>query len=265
MIGEVFRSVVTGGGINPEEYLKEQVESVKQLTEYLETIKEFKNKYTNALIIVDMQNDFVENKKAKDIVPKVKEMLEYARNNRWAIVHVKREYSTDGYYEKVRKDQAKNDFKGFAGKGTSGAKIIPELEPKDSENGCIEIVRIKPTFSSFDGTHLGPILNFLQNRPQDIKIHIAGTNLANCVYNTVFGAIKDYPEVVLIKDAVSGELIKNPDSGELETQEEYLNRFNGFITSLRAVGVGIEEVNNIIHPRGEAGRGGPKELFPQHG
>jgi len=150
------------------------------------------NSRETALIIVDMQNDFVNEKgalfvpSAKDTVPVIKTLLNRARENK-----VKIFYTQDWHEE----DDVEFPIWGkHAVKNTWGAEIIEELKPQKGEY----IIK-KLRYDAFFGTPLDHLL-----RIKGIKnLVIAGTVANICVLHTAgSGALHGY-KIFVPKDAIS--------------------------------------------------------------
>ncbi len=106
-----------------------------------------------ALIIVDMLNDFVDEKgalyygdTARSIIPFTQERLTSYRNRKDLVIYLKDTHDED--------DKEFERFPSHCVAGTWGNEIIPELAPKPGEN-----VVPKKRFSGFFGTDLGGILD----------------------------------------------------------------------------------------------------------
>ena len=162
-----------------------------------------------ALIIIDMQNDFVFPgtpayvRNTEKIIPKIKEILNIFRERKLPVFHIKREYLPDG--SNVENFRLKDFKKGkkYVVKGTKGAEIVNELKPLDDE-----LVIVKPRFSAFMKTGLDFILRRL-----NIKTTvICGTQYPNCIRETAFDAVCYDYDVIVLTDATSAkteEVAKN--------------------------------------------------------
>jgi len=150
------------------------------------------NSKETALIIVDMQNDFVHKKgalcvpSAKDTVPVIKNLLNKAREKGAKIF-----YTQDWHEE----DDIEFPIWGkHAVKDTWGAEIIEELKPRKGEY----IIK-KLRYDAFFGTSLDHLL-----RINGIKnLLITGTVANICVLHTAgSGALHGY-KIIVPKDAIS--------------------------------------------------------------
>ncbi|WP_462323739.1 cysteine hydrolase family protein [Desulfoplanes sp.] len=155
-----------------------------------------------ALLIIDMQNDFVlpggpvHVAGAASTIPAIKSMLETFRTNEHPVFHITREYRPDGSdVEKLRqKDFLEN--RPFVLSGTQGSAIVKQLSPIPGEYRVI-----KNRFSAFMFTELDLMLRRLNIS----HVVVTGTQLPNCVRATVFDALcLDY-DVTLITDGCSAQ------------------------------------------------------------
>ncbi len=155
-----------------------------------------------ALIIIDMQNDFVLPNApqcvdgALNIIPNVEKILAYFREHSFPIFHVYREYRANGSdIEKTRLDDFLNHQK-YCVPNTHGCEIIDELTPMDGEYRVV-----KNRFSGFMNTEL----DFILKRLNIQNIVICGVQYPNCIRATVFdGVALDY-DVTLITDATGAK------------------------------------------------------------
>lgn len=114
------------------------------------------NPKTTALLIVDMQNDFVKEgapmhvPAALRIVPRLRELLEFCRRKGIPVIYTAHMHSRDGsdmglmddFWTPIRNRMALIE-------GTEGVEIYPEIAPKEGE----AVVR-KHRYSGFYGTDL---------------------------------------------------------------------------------------------------------------
>ena len=151
-----------------------------------------------ALLIIDMQNDFVLEDSpyrvagARAVVPKIQGVLAEFRRRSLPVFHIVRVHRADGSdVEIIRQEKFRS--RPFAVAGTPGAAVIDELAPRKGEY-IVEKVRM----SAFIGTELDLMLRTLGVS----KVFITGIQTPNCIRTTVFDAIAfNYP-VVLVDDAV---------------------------------------------------------------
>jgi len=150
-----------------------------------------------ALLIIDMQNDFVLEGKPLKVagvqaaIPKMQSVLAEFRKRSLQVIHVLRVHRADGSdVEIIRKELFGRQ--PFAVAGTAGAAVIDELEPQKGE-----IVLEKTRMSAFIGTELDLVLRTLGVS----TLFVCGIQTPNCIRTTVFDGIAyNYP-VVLIDDA----------------------------------------------------------------
>lgn len=159
-------------------------------------------KNTNALLIIDMQNDFVlpdqpgRNNTAHEIVPAVSKCLQFARKEGWQVFHIVREYRLDGSdVENTRLESFLSTLKS-AVPGTKGCEIVQELTPKDDEYRVV-----KPRFSAFMGTEL----DFMLRRLGVSNLFVTGTQIPNCVRATVYDGVSLEYKVYVVEDAISAK------------------------------------------------------------
>jgi nicotinamidase-related amidase len=147
------------------------------------------SKRSEAIIVIDMLNDFVTGKlrceRADHIIPNLQQFLTEARKNGVAVV-----YSNDAHL--------KNDFElrvwGEHGmKGTKGAEVIPELKPLPTD-----YVFEKRTYSAFFETGLDQLLRSLGVT----KLYITGLHTNICDRHTSAGAFFRGYDLVIVEDGV---------------------------------------------------------------
>ena len=144
----------------------------------------------SALIIVDMLNDFIEEKgslfcgkEARAIIPFIQERLQTFRNSGDLVIYLKDNHDED--------DKEFEKFPSHCVAGTWGNEIIPELSPKPGEK-----VIPKKRFSGFFGTDLEDILD--TSGVEDVEV--VGVCTSICVMDTVGGLTnRDYKVTVPVK------------------------------------------------------------------
>src|SRR5438876_621099 len=154
-----------------------------------------------AMIVVDMQNDFVavgapmETRAARAMVPKLAEALKICRDAAIRVIytaHVHRRDGCDmGLFDDLHPPIAKRD--GLLD-GTQGVDIYPELAPAPGEH-----VIKKHRYSGFFGTDLDMIL---REWGVDTVI-ISGTTTENCCHATARDAMFRNYRVVFLSDATA--------------------------------------------------------------
>jgi nicotinamidase-related amidase len=150
-----------------------------------------------ALLIIDMQNDFVAEGKqlkvagARAVIPKIQNVLAEFRKRSLPVFFVLRVHRPDGSdVEITRQDLFRKS--PFAVEGTTGAAVIDELAPRRGE-----YIIPKIRMSAFIGTELDLMIRTLGVS----TLFVCGIQTPNCIRTTVFDGIAyNYP-VVLIDDA----------------------------------------------------------------
>lgn len=140
-----------------------------------------------ALIVVDMLNDFIDEKgalycgqSARDIIPFVRLRLEAHRRADSLVVYLHDAHAED--------DREFEKFPHHCVAGTWGSRIIDVLAPQPGER-----VLPKTRYSGFYGTDLEKIL--AEYGPE--KVEVVGVCTSICVMDTVGGlANRDYPTIV---------------------------------------------------------------------
>jgi nicotinamidase-related amidase len=181
-----------------------------------------------ALVIVDMQNDFVREgggllvPDAEATIPAIRSLLEFARAHGMRIV-----YSQDTHRHG---DPEWRIWPGHASEGSWGWEIVDELAPAPDE-----VVLRKLRYDAFYGT---PLDHLLRLWGVDTLV-ICGTIANICVHYTAASAALRWYEVVIPRDAISAL-----DPFDLESslrQTAFL--FAGYITTVAAL---------VYEPRGQA-------------
>lgn len=143
-----------------------------------------------ALIIVDMLNDFVDEKgalycgdTARSIIPFIQKTLTSYRNRKDLVIYLQDSHDED--------DKEFEKFPKHSVAGTWGCEVIPELSPQAGET-----VIPKKRYSGFYGTDLEHVL---KSAGID-DIEVVGVCTSICVMDTVGGlANRDYPISVPVK------------------------------------------------------------------
>lgn len=143
-----------------------------------------------ALIIVDMLNDFVDEKgalycgnTARSIIPFIQKRRTSYRNRKDIVIYLQDSHDeNDKEFEKFQKHSVA---------GTWGCEVIPELSPLAGEK-----VIPKKRYSGFHGTDLE---NILKSADVD-EVEVVGVCTSICVMDTVAGlANRDYKTTVPVK------------------------------------------------------------------
>jgi len=168
------------------------IKTRKSLREDALSICSTKRMDKEALLVIDMLNDFVERgaplevPSARQILPRIKERIEEARKRRIPVIYI-----CDAHLEK---DEEFKKWPEHAVLGTRGAEVIEELKPEKGDF----IVR-KRRYSAFLGTDLDLLLRELRVE----KLCLTGILTNICVFFTaVEAAMRDY-EVVVYADCVA--------------------------------------------------------------
>jgi len=155
-----------------------------------------------ALIIVDMQNDFVLPdapqcvKGTVSVISNIQKVLDMFREKSLPVFHVYREYRFDGSdIEKTRLDDFLDGEK-YCVPHTKGCEIIDELSPVEGEYRIV-----KNRFSGFMNTEL----DFILRRLEVESIVICGIQYPNCIRATVFDGVALGYDVTLVTDATAAQ------------------------------------------------------------
>lgn len=155
-----------------------------------------------ALLIIDMQNDFVMPDSpghipgAEGIVQVVAELRNIVRRRNGLVVHLTRNYRPDGSDMEAFRLPHFLQGRKIAVAGTRGAEVVEDLTPEEDEP-----VIVKRRFSGFMGTEL----DFLLRRKGITRLVICGLQYPNCIRATVYDAVSLDYAVTLITDATTGE------------------------------------------------------------
>ena len=157
-----------------------------------------------ALLIIDMQNDFVRLDApqcvagAVDVINNIEKVLQIFRDKNFPVFHIIREYRADG--SDIEHTRLK-DFlqKPYCVPNTEGSKVISELTPLPSEYKII-----KNRFSGFMQTELDFMLRGLKVE----ELIVCGIQYPNCIRATVFDAIALGYDVTLLTDATGAKTKK---------------------------------------------------------
>jgi nicotinamidase-related amidase len=145
-----------------------------------------------ALVVVDMQNDFVKEggslvvPDAEGTIPAIRSLLEGARRSGAKVV-----FSQDTHTEG---DPEWDIWPDHAHEGSWGWQIVDELAPREDE-----VVIRKVRYDAFYGTHLD---HFLRLWGTDTLL-LCGTVANICVHYTAASAGLRWYDVVIPKDATS--------------------------------------------------------------
>ena len=146
----------------------------------------------SALIVVDMQNDFVKEggtlvvPDAQATIPKIKTLLDLARKSGVKVV-----FTQDTHNEG---DPEWEIWPEHTREGSWGWQIVDELQPLENE-----LVIRKVRYDAFYGTHLD---HFLRVWEVDTLV-LCGTVANICVHYTAASAALRWYDVIIPKDATS--------------------------------------------------------------
>lgn len=154
-----------------------------------------------ALLIIDMQNDFVQEgallrvAQARAVLPKIQDVLGYFRAKNFPVFHILRIHRSDGADVEITRKELFSEHP-FAVEGSKGAQEIDDLAPLPRE-----YVIGKTRMSAFIGTELDLMLRTLGIT----VLVVTGVQTPNCIRTTVFDAIAyNYP-VILVDDATGAQ------------------------------------------------------------
>ncbi|MCM1051600.1 MAG: cysteine hydrolase [Paenibacillus sp.] len=149
----------------------------------------------NAIIVVDMQNDFVlpdakmRVMGAYDTLPAIQKFLDFGRANKWAVIYAYRIHRPSGVDAELFRRHYFEEGKPFCLPGSKGAQVVDAIAPKP---GDIEIT--KHRFSAFFGSDLDIVLRGLGAK----NLYIVGTQYPNCIRSTAVDAMGyDYNTTVV--------------------------------------------------------------------
>ena len=163
------------------------------------------NPTRSALILIDMENGFVEPEGghcirfAKSTVPACARAVETAREKGIPVFFVKRIYRTDGSDVELTRYaawKAGGRACGPASTGPNSAQAPEALRPRPGDYTII-----KPRWSAFFQTELDLILRRLDIR----TVILAGTTTPNCVRTTCYDAIALEYNTVVLTDCCSSQ------------------------------------------------------------
>jgi nicotinamidase-related amidase len=165
------------------------------------------------VIIIDMLNDFVTGalraERGEKIIAPLKNLVEAARKHSVPVV-----YSNDAH---LKSDfEVVNKWGGHAIKGTPGAEVIPELQPREQD-----FVVEKRTYSGFFETGLDSLLRSLYNGEGAKTVILGGLHTNICVRHTSADAFFRGYKIVIAKDGVEAFTEKAHEEGLAYLKEVY--------------------------------------------
>lgn len=169
----------------------------------------FRNMNKTALLIVDMQNDFVHpdaelaTPHGMDIIPGISTLAAACRNRGFPVIYTREmhrpgyeDFGIEGHFEPIH-----------CVEGTTGADIVEGLEPAPQDH----IILSKRRYDSFFGTELDTLLRCL-----DIEnIIVTGVCTDICVISTVYHARNLDYRCYVVSDAVDGTSAERHDAALL--------------------------------------------------
>lgn len=184
-----------------------------------------------ALVIVDMQNDFVLPGApacvagAQATVPCISRLLGFFREKKFPIFHVVREYRADGSDIEINRLDGFLHRQPYLVPGTKGCEIVDALKPLEGEYRVV-----KNRYSCFMNTEM----DFMLRRIGATHLVVCGTQYPACIRSTIFDAVCYGYSVTNIVDATSAQTpeiakanifdIRNIGVDCIEL-EEFLGRF----------------------------------------
>jgi nicotinamidase-related amidase len=175
------------------------------------------SKRSEAVIVIDMLNDFVTGKlrceRADHIIPSLQKLLAEARKKGVYVV-----YSSDAH---LKEDSELRVWGEHAMKGTKGAEVIPELRPEHTD-----YLFEKRTYSAFFETGLDQLLRSLAVT----KLYITGLHTNICDRHTSADAFFRGYDLVILQDCVEAfdekthreglDYLRSNYKAEIKTVEE---------------------------------------------
>ncbi len=156
----------------------------------------------HALIVIDMQNDFVLPGApacvagAQATVPRIRRLLDFFREKKFPVFHVVREYRADGSDIEINRLDGFLHNQRYLVPGTKGCEIVDALKPLEGEYRLV-----KNRYSCFMNTEV----DFMLRRIGVNHLVVCGTQYPNCVRATIFDAVCYGYSVTNITDATSAQ------------------------------------------------------------
>jgi len=182
---------------------------MNQETFYAKTLSGRKKPWTinrekTALLVIDMQNDFVkkgailEVPKIRSQIPKIKRLIETCRELGVPVIYTKQVYRADSKVKPLILEMLPLLEKEGLRDGTEGAEIYSDLEPKPED-----IIVRKMGFNAFYNTDLESILRNIKGRRNVDTLIICGTVTNICCESTARDAFERDYKVVFGSDITS--------------------------------------------------------------
>lgn len=150
----------------------------------------------HCIVVIDMLNDFIDEKGALcckngvKIVPKIRELVDFAHDNNIQVVHVQEAHRKNDRDFRVRPVHAV--------KGTWGSDFIPELKPEEEKGDYIVQKRRHSAFSFTDFDL------FLREEEIDTVV-LTGVWTNVCVRSTASDALYHGYNVICISDGTTSQ------------------------------------------------------------
>ena len=180
-----------------------------------------------AVIIIDMLNDFVTGElrveRAGRTIQPLRKLVEAARAHGIPVI-----YSNDAHYPMDA--EVVHKWGEHAIKGTPGAEVIPELQPKEKD-----FIVEKRTYSGFYETGLEPLLRSLYNGESVKTVILGGLHTNICVRHTSADAFFRGYKIIIAEDGVEAltreaheeglKYLKDIYNAEIKTVDEIIKGF----------------------------------------
>lgn len=160
------------------------------------------NPATTALLVIDMQNDFVleghpmEVPEARTAIPYIQQLIATSRELGIPVIYSQHTLRDDFAVSPLESTYNERLLTVGMRKGTFGVQVIDALKPAENE-----IVIEKYRYDAFHATNLEPVLRSIRGLNQIDTVIITGTLTEVCCESTARGAyMRDY-KVAFVSDA----------------------------------------------------------------
>jgi len=178
-------------------------------TFYSKTVSKRKKPWTidrerTALLVIDMQNDFVKEGAILEVpgirsqIPKIRRLIETCRDLGVPVIYTKQVYRADLKVKPLILEMFPLLKKEGLRDSTEGAEIYGEIEPKPGD-----IIIRKMGFSAFYNTELESILRNIKGRRNVDTVIVCGTVTNICCESTARDALERDYKVVFGSDITS--------------------------------------------------------------
>lgn len=157
-------------------------------------------KYRKAILVIDMQRDFVEPGSpvcvagAKATLPALARFLDAGRRAGWCVVYIIRSHHPSGADAEIFRRHLFETGQPVCAEGTPGAEICREIAPRKDD-----FIVVKQRFDGFFRTGLETLLRGLGVE----EVYITGTQYPNCVRATAVGALERDFTTIVVTDCCS--------------------------------------------------------------